>query len=75
MTAKHSNPALTAGVGGGLNDAILALVAGAAETVWAWNNRSETRSALAKLDRRLIADIGLTPDMVRDEVRKPFWRA
>ncbi|MCR9257330.1 MAG: DUF1127 domain-containing protein [Alphaproteobacteria bacterium] len=75
MTMKHSNPALVGGVGGSLSDAILALVAGAVETLWTWQNRADTRASLSTLDRRLMADIGVTEDMVKDEIAKPFWRA
>ena len=31
-------------------------------------------AVLAEHDERLLADIGLTPDDVRDAAREPFWR-
>jgi uncharacterized protein YjiS (DUF1127 family) len=39
--------------------------------------RAQTRRALRELahhDRRLLADIGLTPDDALREASKPFWR-
>lgn len=40
-----------------------------------WMTRCRTRQALAKLDDRLLRDVGLTREMIRDEISKPFWRA
>jgi len=39
-----------------------------------WMSRSRQRKQLALLDARMLADIGITPGQVRDEVNKPFWR-
>lgn len=39
-----------------------------------WYDRHLQRRALAELDERLLRDIGLTPDDVAAELRKPFWR-
>ena len=38
-----------------------------------WMALSHNRNALAKLDSRLLADIGITPDMARSECARPFW--
>lgn len=38
-----------------------------------WQRRIRTRRALAAMDPRLLADIGLTPDEARHEVCRPFW--
>ena len=38
-------------------------------------NRRRERHMLANLDPHLLRDIGLTPDQVRAEASKPFWRA
>lgn len=45
-----------------------------ARVVLVWEQRRATRRAMARLDRHLMRDIGLTPDVVADEVEKPFWR-
>ena len=39
-----------------------------------WFARSRQRRALAKLDARLLADVGITPEAARREIAKPFWR-
>lgn len=37
--------------------------------------RQRQRRALAKLDERMLRDIGLTRDQAQAEARKPFWKA
>jgi uncharacterized protein YjiS (DUF1127 family) len=39
-----------------------------------WRRRINTRRALARMDRHLLSDIGLTEADVRTEADKPFWR-
>jgi uncharacterized protein YjiS (DUF1127 family) len=39
-----------------------------------WHRRIHTRRALARMDRHLLSDIGLTEADVRAEAEKPFWR-
>jgi uncharacterized protein YjiS (DUF1127 family) len=39
-----------------------------------WRRRIRTRRALARMDRHLLSDIGLTEEDVRAEAGKPFWR-
>lgn len=39
-----------------------------------WLERSRQRKALATLDDRLLADIGLTRKDARRESSKPFWK-
>ena len=39
----------------------------------AWERRRQ-RKALASLDNRLLKDVGLTQDDVRNELKKPFWQ-
>jgi len=39
-----------------------------------WTERQRQRHALAALDDRLLADIGVTRYEVGREVAKPFWR-
>lgn len=43
-------------------------------TVRSWTERQRQRQALAALDDRLLADIGVTRYEVAREVAKPFWR-
>jgi uncharacterized protein YjiS (DUF1127 family) len=40
----------------------------------AWVTRVRQRELLAGLDRRMLRDIGLTPDAQARELTKPFWR-
>jgi uncharacterized protein YjiS (DUF1127 family) len=40
-----------------------------------WRERSRQRQQLARLDRRMLRDIGVTPDEAERECNKPFWRA
>jgi uncharacterized protein YjiS (DUF1127 family) len=42
--------------------------------VLAWSARQRQRQALAELDDRMLRDLGLTPQDVRREIEKPFWR-
>ena len=39
-----------------------------------WRRRSRQRAELARLDERMLRDIGLTPGDVWHEINKPFWR-
>ena len=47
-------------------------------TIWncikQWDERARQRHHLANLDDHLLKDIGLTPDDVRRECSKSFWR-
>jgi uncharacterized protein YjiS (DUF1127 family) len=40
-----------------------------------WRDRIRGRRALAKMDVRLLADIGLTPASAATEIAKPWWVA
>lgn len=40
-----------------------------------WSERSHQRAALAHLDERLLADIGVDRATAAAEADKPFWRA
>ena len=40
-----------------------------------WQRRREERQQLRTLPDHMLQDIGLTPEAVRKEVAKPFWRA
>ena len=39
-----------------------------------WSRRHHERTELAKLDARMLADIGLTPGEADFLANKPFWR-
>jgi uncharacterized protein YjiS (DUF1127 family) len=39
-----------------------------------WYERDRQRNALAKLDERMLRDIGITRVDAMRECRKPFWR-
>ncbi|QQP90227.1 DUF1127 domain-containing protein [Skermanella sp. TT6] len=39
-----------------------------------WRRRALTRRDLARMDRHLLSDIGLTEQQALAEVSKPFWR-
>jgi len=39
-----------------------------------WRQRARDRTALARLDSRMLRDIGLTPGDVMREINRPFWR-
>ena len=45
-----------------------------AETIAVGRERRRQRSALARLDDRMLRDIGLTTADVEGEVSKPFWK-
>jgi uncharacterized protein YjiS (DUF1127 family) len=45
------------------------------DRIGAWQERAASRRALARLDERLLRDIGLDPAAAADEAAKPFWRA
>jgi len=40
-----------------------------------WQRRNEQRRHLTQMDARLMADAGITEEIVALEVSKPFWRA
>lgn len=44
-----------------------------AQKIVFWHQRNRSRKALAKLDDRLLEDIGLSRADVDQEIEKPFW--
>ena len=50
-------------------------LAGIADAFSAWKDRVSQRRTLARLDDRLLRDMGLTRADVDQEVSKPFWQA
>lgn len=43
-------------------------------TLRTWTDRRRQRAALARLDDRLLADIGITRGQAAFEAARPFWR-
>ncbi len=39
-----------------------------------WASRSRQRKQLARLDMRMLADIGITAKQAQVEMAKPFWK-
>lgn len=39
-----------------------------------WHDRAASRRALARLDGRMLADIGVDPAWAEAEAARPFWR-
>ena len=57
--------------GGGLVDTLRAALA----LIRLWHRRAHERQQLARLDARMLRDIGVTPVEALRECDKPFWRA
>ena len=55
--------------------AIAELLAALSAQVGIWTHRARTRGELARLDLRILRDIGVTPSEAAAEISKPFWRA
>lgn len=51
------------------------VVAAAWRTLIRWQRRHDYRWKLARMEDRLLADIGMTREQADTESRKPFWRA
>jgi len=39
-----------------------------------WINRSHQRKQLARLDERMLEDIGVNAEQLQREISKPFWK-
>jgi uncharacterized protein YjiS (DUF1127 family) len=53
---------------------ISSLLADGFNTLMRWQRHYDQRQHLRELDSRLIADAGLTQDIIRREIAKPFWQ-
>lgn len=53
---------------------LAAIVRHAAETLTKWQDRTNGRHALLKLDDRMLRDIGISRADAAREADKPFWR-
>lgn len=51
-----------------------AFMAKAAGVLPTWKQRITQRTALAKLDSRLLADVGISQEQRLAEIDKPCWR-
>ena len=54
--------------------ALQAFLAKAARVLPTWKQRITQRTALAKLDSRLLADVGFSQEQRLAEIDKPCWR-
>ncbi len=45
------------------------------DTFALWRQRAITRRELARLDDRMLHDIGISQNEVESEIGKPFWKA
>jgi uncharacterized protein YjiS (DUF1127 family) len=58
----------------GTRGAVNALAGRVLATFREWRRRAHDRAELAKLDNRMLRDIGLTPADAEFLSSKPFWR-
>ena len=58
-----------------LGERARAAVAALADAFSAWQERVSQRRTLARLDDRMLRDMGLSRSDVEHEVSKPFWQA
>jgi uncharacterized protein YjiS (DUF1127 family) len=54
--------------------ALAQLIGSAFVLAYGWQLRGQQRRALARLDDRMLRDIGLSRADVEGEVSKPFWQ-
>jgi uncharacterized protein YjiS (DUF1127 family) len=54
--------------------ALAELLVGTGELFRLWRRRARERGHLARLDARMLRDIGVTPSEAARECEKPFWR-
>lgn len=66
-------PPMAVPAGGGRRPGRGAFAAGLA-LLRLWHERARQRRALARLDDRLLRDIGITRAEANREINKPFWR-
>lgn len=61
--------------GNPLGRALLWLFFAAARPLVVWQHRLRERDTLRRLPDHVLRDIGLNPEDLHEETRKPFWRA
>ena len=59
----------------GLGSGIFAALGRLVEVVLTWQDRAAQRTALARMDERMLKDIGITRSEALEEARRPFWQA
>jgi uncharacterized protein YjiS (DUF1127 family) len=64
-----------AGSRSGLGIRLSSVLAAIADAYANWHERSTQRRILARLDDRMLRDVGLSRADVEREVAKPFWQA
>ena len=57
-----------------LRDRVRPIVGQAVALVREWRRRARRRQELARLDDRMLRDIGVTRVDAWQEINKPFWR-
>lgn len=57
-----------------LRDAMQHAIRATYATLLLWNDRQMQRNHLGELDDRLLRDVGLSRQDIRQETLKPFWR-
>lgn len=70
--AETRNPCSAAGVPG-IRTSLGRFLLSASCTLQLWYERSRQRRALARLDDRLLRDIGIDRVSAMEEISKPFW--
>ena len=58
-----------------LGSGLFGALARAVEVILTWQDRAAQRAALARMDARMLKDIGLTRSEALEESRRPFWQA
>lgn len=74
MSTKSTATPMATGSGTGIIRTAGGALRHAAALIAIWQERAATRRGLARMDDRLLRDIGLTRLDVRNELGKPFWR-
>jgi uncharacterized protein YjiS (DUF1127 family) len=57
-----------------LRDRVRPILGQAVALLREWRRRARSRAELARLDERMLRDIGVTPGEAWQEFSKPFWR-
>ena len=58
-----------------LGSGLLAALGRLLDRLFAWQDRAAQRAALARMDERMLKDIGLSRAQALEEAHRPFWQA